>query len=560
MKVLNHPLVSAVALSMFCSLSMIAALISPEHIWVYHHVGSPTPIFGGVMIFYVTAWVFFSGLLLLAERFRAGRLIVWTGILTLLPYTLVEQAQNMELIKPPALYKRILFLICLGLWLTCIWMWRQLPQQFERFRGLMSSVLGFAAMGSVVTLLQLVWCYGQAFGIERPVVLHQRTHDVAYLGSPHQRVIWIVLDELSYDQVYSNRYPGLNLPNFDALAKESTVFGQVKPAANETRVAIPAMLTGRSLTGIRAASNGSNVVLVPSDGKRSIPFDPHDSIFGDAIAMGDATGVSGWFNPYCRVLGPVLDRCFATMEDEFQEGMETRGSVLGNSVAPWTGLLSKLAAPFHGYQRDMNIIDKERAERIEDYNELVASGDSLLVDRSIDLKFLHMPFPHPPGYYDRKTGRFTTGASTYIDNLQLSDIYLQHVRELLTTHGEWDSDAILITGDHSWRTTLLWMGGVDWSPEEQRASNGAFDDRPAWILKLPNQHEGARVDTPVNAVIARSLVRDLLNSKVKTTSDIAALTQGSLLPTENRAEDRNRTGRRPPKQVAITPQRHLSAE
>lgn len=563
MKFLSHPLVSAIALSMFCSLSMIAVLISPDHVWVYHHIGSPTPVFGGVALFFAITWAFFGVVLVIARSFPSFQLAVWTGIICLLPYELVTQAQYMEVLKPAFLAthiaKRLLLLACVAAWATWVWRWRRIPQPaFDRMHGLATSILGFAAIGSVVTLIQFGWCYDQALAIEQTPVLHQRARGVAYHGSREQRVIWIVLDELSYDQVYADRYPGLKLPEFGRLATQSVLFDQVQPASNQTRVALPAMLTGHALEDIHSPASGMNVDLLLAPRGQPLALNPEDSIFGDAIALGDSTGVSGWFNPYCRLLGPVLDRCFRALSDQFQQGMLPRGSVLENALAPWKTLLTKSAWPTSN--ADDQTIAQVRADRISDYKALVAAGDSLLADPSINLKFLHMPFPHPPGYYDRKSGNLTTGPATYIDNLALADRYLRHVRELLTAQGEWDSDAVLITGDHSWRTTLLWMGGVDWTPEEQRASRGGFDTRPAWILKLPNQQAPAHIDSPLSAVTARSLVRNLLTGNVKTASDVLAFAEGSLTPQNDRVAVRTSPDLHAPAQAALTQKTNTPGE
>ena len=42
--------------------------------------------------------------------------------------------------------------------------------------------------------------------------------------TPHQRVVWLLFDEMSYDQVFVHRFPGLELPNLDKLRGESVDF------------------------------------------------------------------------------------------------------------------------------------------------------------------------------------------------------------------------------------------------------------------------------------------------------------------------------------------------
>ncbi len=132
-------------------------------------------------------------------------------------------------------------------------------------------------------------------------------------------------------------------------------------------------------------------------------------------------------------------------------------------------------------------------------SDLFVAADQLLNDSSVDFLFLHLPMPHPGGIYDRKTSSFTTHNSSYIDNLALADKSLAHLRHQLEQNGEWDSSAILVMGDHSWRTTLFWSRIVPSGHQKIRAAShgGQFDDRPAYIVKLPNQQTARPYRRPV---------------------------------------------------------------
>jgi hypothetical protein len=80
-----------------------------------------------------------------------------------------------------------------------------------------------------------------------------------------------------------------------------------------------------------------------------------------------------------------------------------------------------------------------------------------------------------------------------------------------------------VMGDHSWRTSLIWADSPDWSEEDKAASHGGeFDDRPAYIVKLPNQESAARIDQPWAAVHTRALMDALLQHKIKTPADLQA--------------------------------------
>ncbi len=70
------------------------------------------------------------------------------------------------------------------------------------------------------------------------------------------------------------------------------------------------------MTGILAdrisSSSSGFLSLHNANTNRWQPFDPHQTIFQDALSEGYNTGVVGWFNPYCRILPSVLDRCYWT--------------------------------------------------------------------------------------------------------------------------------------------------------------------------------------------------------------------------------------------------------
>jgi len=150
-------------------------------------------------------------------------------------------------------------------------------------------------------------------------------------------------------------------------------------------------------------------------------------------------------------------------------------------------------------------------------------GDQYLEDGSNSFVLLHMPVPHPFGIYDRKRRIFATQNTTYIDNLALTDQYLGHVSSLLKARNEWDSSTIVIMGDHSWRTQLEWVSAPEWTAEENIASHGGqFDDRPGYIVKLPYQTQGTKIDTPFSALRTRALLQKILSGQIQSSADLEA--------------------------------------
>jgi hypothetical protein len=62
----------------------------------------------------------------------------------------------------------------------------------------------------------------------------------------------------------------------------------------------------------------------------------------------------------------------------------------------------------------------------------------------------------------------------------------------------------------------------DWTKEEQIASKGGFDDRPAYIVKLPEEHTGARIDAPFAALNTRKLFDALFSQTIRSKEDLSA--------------------------------------
>ena len=152
---------------------------------------------------------------------------------------------------------------------------------------------------------------------------------------------------------------------------------------------------------------------------------------------------------------------------------------------------------------------------------LRVAGDAFLANPSIDFLFLHMPIPHPYGFYDRSKKKFSTKHTSYVDNLALADRYLAHIRTLLEQKNQWDSSTVIVMGDHSWRTSQIWKDSMTWTGEDETASQGGvFDPRPGYIVKLPHQQTPARIDGAFSAVSTRALLDALMHNKLQTPSDL----------------------------------------
>ena len=74
------------------------------------------------------------------------------------------------------------------------------------------------------------------------------------------RIVWLLFDELSYDQTFDHRFPGLAMPAFDEFKSKSVVFSNLKPAGYYTDRVIPAFFLGKPVDNIRSGLDGEPMV------------------------------------------------------------------------------------------------------------------------------------------------------------------------------------------------------------------------------------------------------------------------------------------------------------
>lgn len=499
-------------------------LINPRHDAIYHWSGGVSALFGPVVVMILLLWGLVALALLTAQTPGLWRTMVWSALLLAVPAAIVRDAQ---LIWPNVLpawlvLPRIYVMAAAWLLLVVLW-WRFPSKRGEHVIDFASTVLSFTALSGLLFMGQLLWCWWQARGLNAPLPPQSELRATG-TASQSPRIIWILLDELSYQQVYERRYPGLALPAFDSLAAESTVFTHVIPAANFTEMAIPGLLTGTPVDSVRSTARGQLMVHSKESGWK--PFDERNTVFEDAVKSGYSTDLVGWYNPYCRMLPTVLERCYWTDDFTDSNGLVADGTFESNLLTPVSAMVGRHDTLRHVLHRIFGIQMQGSnlgESHILDYQNLSKEGDSALLDRSAALTFLHLPIPHPGGIYNRKTASLTTGYSTYMDNLALADLYLARVRSLLEKTGQWDSSTVIVMGDHGWRTSFVWKPFPDWTYEEEKASDGGkFDDRPAYIVKLPGQRTNQRIDHPLKAMETRKLVDALMKQQIQTPADLGS--------------------------------------
>ena len=347
----------------------------------------------------------------------------------------------------------------------------------------------FLAVFAVCSILQLLFVTRWKPGP------HQ--HSAAWSTSPqpprvHPRMVWIVFDELSYDQLFAHRAPGLALPAFDALAAQSTVFTDVQPIGRKTVKILPSLLSGATILDYRFRF--SNHLAVHTDGVPGFhPLTGADTLFADAHRAGWRTAATGWYNPYCTVFASVIDDCYWTDLDKLDGPMEQTSTLAHNILAPLQQAALEVLDPPRAAR---DLCDVDVRHRYLTYIDLEQHASKMLADDQADFVFLHLPVPHSPAIWDRATHTYTRHCgSSYLDGLALADHELGRIMTSLHSSPRWSDTTVIVQGDHSWRT-YIWKLDPAWTPEDTRASHNAFDPRPAVLIHQPNQTQPHLHTTP----------------------------------------------------------------
>ena len=381
----------------------------------------------------------------------------------------------------------------------------------------------FARCATAITILYCVAGFGALVLLPRLAVYafrreppEQTSFRRGALPAPQakSRIVWILMDELSYDQTFEHRQPDLLLPNFDAFASQSTSFSNLKPIGMYTEFVVPGLLLGTSVRDLHTPFHGQVSFRTTSGGAWQ-PVDQHSTIFGDAWKLGWNPGIAGWYNPYCRLFPDVLARC----SWQFSDGIPNVDLPLSYDKSVMENML--VLMPF---RTDFERIFRHKAEESthrRDYEDVMINAEDLLRDQRIRFAFLHLPIPHPPGIYDRTRHQLSSHGD-YLDNLVLADDTLGILMKILRSTEADQQTTVIVSSDHSWRT-IWWKPGLDWSDEEERVTNGGkFEDRPVLMIHLPGDKDktGELISKRASVLIVHDILESLLRGQIRDPADL----------------------------------------
>lgn len=325
----------------------------------------------------------------------------------------------------------------------------------------------------------------------------------------HARVVWILFDELSYDQIFEHRAHDLALPNFDALRGESTLYTDMQPIGLKTVKIIPSLFTGKVIDDYRFQFN--NRFLVHFTGVKGLhALDGGGTVFHDARAAGWRTAIVGWYNPYCTIYASALDSCYWSSFDRMDGDMAQRDSLWRNTWRPLKRLGTELRSP---KLADRKSCDFDVRQRLKTELDLQQHAMKLLKDDQADFVYLHLAVPHSPNIWSRSSGSYARGCgSSYVDNLALADRELGEMMAELKQSPRWKDTTVIVQGDHSWRI-MLWDDLAAWTVEDEQASRGKFDPRPALLIHNAGQTQPATDARALSLEYVHGAVEDALHGK-----------------------------------------------
>ena len=455
-------------------------------------------------IFLVALLLFLAFTALVRTRFYPWIRLLF--IMVIPPY-LIQRTQSFfpfDLIEGVVL---IIFVVWAGILLLLL---LRFPKWYRRLLQVGGALAAALIIFAACSIAQLIWVATWKPAPNQIAAAWEPSQpDPSQPPHNHPLLVWIVFDELSYDQVFEHRARDLNLPNFDALRAQSTVFTQTQPAGYHTVKIIPSLLTGKIVDGIRY--NFHNRLWVHHESQSGwVPIDGKDTVFGDAQSAGWRTAAVGWYNPYCAIYSDAIQSCYWTNQDMFDGYMAPNTPLWTNIYAPLQQVVREMKSPARA-DRDLCTFDVRHRYNTE--TDLQQHAFQLIRTDQADFVFLHFAVPHSPNIWSRIQDNYTQYCdSSYLDNLALADRILGRVVSTLQSSPRWNQTTLIVQGDHGWRIDA-WNWLPAWTQEDDAASRGVFDPRPALLIHQPGQTQPQTIPRPWPIVQIHSVVEQILHNQ-----------------------------------------------
>lgn len=327
------------------------------------------------------------------------------------------------------------------------------------------------------------------------------------------RILWLVFDEMDDRLAFARRPSTVRLPELDQLRAEALSADNAYSPARFTLRAMPALITGK-LVREAIVAHPSELSLAFDESKEALPWSAQPNVFSRAREAGHNTALTGWYHPYCRIIGHTVTRCtnrdeqatlFASAREQLRSLIDTLP--LASSLIGWGPTWPEIS-PSASRSR---------------YLAMLADARQWATDPDLGLILVHWGFPHRPIFYDRRQGRLEPSErSNYFDNLALVDRTLGELRHAMQQTGMWDPSIVLLTSDHQFRPSFFDTESPEWPAEENEALSGPPDPQVPFILKLSGQKDAVRYDPPFNTVLTHDLLLALLRLEVSSPASVVS--------------------------------------
>ncbi len=471
--------------------------LSPLHSDLYHRLLPLNSVYWGVVIDLIFVSLLASLILGLLDSHDPLRRSLWWALLAAFLVSRVYVFLvwlgiiSASLVKP-----QIVLAVCLCSALA-LWFWA---------RGLYPKVVEAFTLTLALVGLSFLWAVPQLVFMAMSSEPHEKptfVRPVTQAKLPERRIIWLLFDELSQDQVIDHRQPDIQLPSLDSFRSESIMFANMQPAGYYTELVLPSLIWGQRISGERSDLKGNLSVKTEGAGWRRFPVD--ESIFADAQRTGWPAGVAGWYNPYCRTYDSTLNWCGWTLTTPLPGEYSPERGILWNAVAPIRKpILRLIGRKLHGPSSAQIIAS--------DYSQIMQWSRELIADENIRFLLIHLPVPHPGGYYNRYTGELGVSGS-YLDNLVLADKTLGQLMQWIDVTSSAPQTTVILCSDHSWRVPM-WRKSPLWTKEDEKVSGNRFDPRPVLMVHLPGQSAPSVIEQPFPALKEHDLIKTLMQKSM----------------------------------------------
>jgi len=391
------------------------------------------------------------------------------------------------------------------------WRWEAKTHVVVRVVRLAVTGLAFSAIWIIPQLMRVALAHPHT---EAAVPLESGTN-----RQHPRRIVWILFDELSYKQVFDHPYPGIETRHFDQLRSESVSFNRLQPDGFFTDIILPSLFLGQHIERIRSGLDGQLFYWDKSK-LQWRAYDTLETLFGLARQRGWSTAISGWYNPYCRLFGALTTACFWEAN---QIPMESFGASEALSQLQNAALLSnRLLEPYRGHTTPAE-------DHIRICSSVLNQARLMIADDRQQFIFVHIPVPHAPATYDRRTHTAREGG-TYLDSVVEADDMLGAIQSWIVASPQGAQTTLIVSSDHSWRihTDNVGRRSKDESEEEWRASGGRFDDRPVLLIHFPGQQSSDEVSDPVAEMTEHNMLAAMLEDRMQRVEDFDSFRAGRL--------------------------------